>query len=60
MPTDKNNQAVTVRVTAVLQIPDVDTDELTAIYKALNEVTAKFGGSYNVNTTPQNTTLPGQ
>lgn len=49
--TDKNQ--IVVRATVILRIPDLDTQELTDLYKMLNDITAKFGGEFDVTTAQQ-------
>lgn len=44
---------VLVRATVILRIPDLDTNELTALYKALQVIKDQFGGEFDVNTTQQ-------
>jgi hypothetical protein len=49
---------INVRATVIMRIPDLDTNELTALYKMIQEIVAKFGGEFDVTTSPQNPNLP--
>jgi hypothetical protein len=51
-----NTKKPEVEVTAVviLRIPNLDTQEITALYKALQEITAIYGGTFDVSTSLQN------
>jgi hypothetical protein len=52
--TPQGQQAsVNVRATVILRIPDLDASELVALYQAINNIVAQFGGEYNVDTMPQ-------
>lgn len=47
---------INVRATVILRIPDLDTNEITALYKAVQEIIAQFGGEFDVTTSPQQAT----
>lgn len=44
---------INVRATVILRIPDLDTNELTALYKMIQGIIAQFGGEFDVTTSPQ-------
>lgn len=47
------NITINVRATVILRIPDLDTNELTALYKMIQTIIAQFGGEFDVTTSPQ-------
>lgn len=44
---------IEVRAVVILRIPNLDTQELTALYIELNKVKEIFGGEFDITTTPQ-------
>lgn len=44
---------IEVRATVILRIPDLDTNELTALYQEVQKIVEIFGGEFDVTTTPQ-------
>jgi hypothetical protein len=44
---------IEVRATVILRIPNLDTNEITALYQELAKIKAIFGGEFDVTTTPQ-------
>jgi hypothetical protein len=54
MANETKKPEVEVTAVVILRIPNLDTQEITALYKALQEITATYGGTFDVSTSLQN------
>lgn len=50
---NKQSDAIEVQATVILRIANLDTNELTALYKAVQGIIDQFGGEFDVTTRPQ-------
>ena len=44
---------IEVQATVILRIANLDTNELTALYTAVQQIINQFGGEFDVTTRPQ-------